>query len=111
MGITALLEAVLKACRAISHEAEKCAFELWITIRSVWQSWGDENVLDSIVKKFGFVLRGRGVKSQGFGYRDSLRRVWGVRRNPGWESRNFHIIPIVVEDKELDKDSAAVASA
>ena len=100
MGITSLRKAILKTCRAISHEAEKCAFELWITIRSVWQSWGDKNVLDSIVKKFYFVLRGRGVKSQGFGYRDSLQRTWGARRSPGWEIRNFHIIPSGVEDKE-----------
>src|SRR5258706_1545681 len=107
MGITSRLKAILKICRAISHEAEKCAFELWITIRSVRQSGGDKNMFDSIFKEFDFVFRGRGVKLQGFGYR---QRIWGVRRKPGREIRIFHIISIDVEDKESDRNFAAVAS-
>ena len=75
MSITSWVEAVSKTRRAIAHEAKECAFELWITIRSVGQSGGDENVFDSIVEKFDFVFRGRGAKSQGFGYRVSLQRI------------------------------------
>ena len=109
MGITSLLKVILKTCRAISHEAKECVLELWITIRFAGQPWRDKNVLDSIIKKFDFILRGRGVKTQGFGYRDSLQRTRGVRRNPGWEIRYFHIIPSGVGDKELDRNFAGVA--
>jgi hypothetical protein len=102
MGITSWLEATPKTRRAIAHEAEECVFELRITIRSVGQSGGDKDMFDSIVEKFDLIFRGRGVKSQGFGYRDPLQSIWGVQRKRRWEIRICHVIPIDAEGKEAD---------